>query len=1466
MNILAHSGLPYSVLHKIKNGKFYTGKFLMSLLIPRELNFSTPKGGNGGVKIVRGQIQEPGGQFTKNAFGAVANGLLHHAWYEFAQQGTTDLLDSYNHTMAAYIRRIGFTVGSKDVDVPEQAEFKISRAIATRLLEVNHLITEAESNPVLQEVAVLEPIIQGELDAVRETVGKTAVASLGDDNNFNIMGAAESKGSLNNTAQMTACVGQQAVEGRRVMKKVNGRTLPHFYQNDDSGPARGFISNNYTTGLAPHEFIFHTMAGREGLIDTAIKTAETGYIQRRLEKAMEDLMVFYDNTVRTAGGTLLQPLYGYNGVDPIFQAQLEIGIITADNDKLRKVYCLTADECKSHGMSSQEASEYYKMLRELRDTVRYIRMVTSSNPMILETRLCSPINFSQIITKFRNMEEDYPNETPLNARYIMSRITGMLSHESTPMMRISKRDLETPGCVKLRDEELAKTFLRVIIYEFLSPKRVLHEYKFGRERFDLMLEEALMRFQQSAVAPGEMVGSIGAQSVGEPCTQMVLTSVDWHEKVVIRMANGDRKVVKIGQWIDDRVEDKSAKKRVKDMGNEQAYLDTNDEGMDIMSIDEDGNTSWKRIEAITRHLPVNEDGSRTLLKVKTYMGREIIATKAKSFLVADGHKILPLEGSKLKVGMRIPLVHSAPITDKEVRSHLDMSQYFPKTEYIWGSDATIARRIRDDGQAENSKYPWFNLHNGREFTLPYSRSDSAGVMIDGGKDGSSEAVQHGMIYMKYGRHIGEFPEQMPLDRKFGFLVGAYLAEGCVTKTYVAISNNDAGYRSRVREFCQGLNIGTHDQVQHDKNGPGWTSSDIRIHSCLFAKFLGDTCGRGSAHKRVPDWAHNAPDEFIKGLLDGYYSGDGSVYEKRGAAVNCSSISKELIIGIQQLLFRYNIMGRISTIKGSIRKGFGTGPKCDCYVLSIRNQHARAFAHRVTLQLEAKQERLNKIKGRIGRAAYCKFDMVPDNGTFIKRTDLEKRFMDDGPVYQDSKQDVNTLCSPVYYDPVVSIEEVEPSKKYVYDFTIADTRTFVMYDGFAAYDTFHSAGQASKGAGNLGVPRMRELLSFSKNPKTPRMTIQLQKQYEERVDIAQKVASSIRYTIMKHVTSYVEVYYEPDPMIKGGWMELDNASNIFTGGKCQNDVSGLPWLMRIVLSRDGMLDTGVQLLDIKAKFCEFWSNRTKESKKLKKKEEKIALDKVTRVAILSNYSTSQDLIIHIRYETTAVNNSSHMALCDVIQQRMELKGIAGLNGSVDVVDTAYKAFDESGAIVEKKRYSIITEGVNLLELRYFNYIDMQATSTNNVVDIYMVMGIEAARASLKKEYRTVIAGAGTDADYRHLCLLADLSTNSGDLVPIDRHGMTKLDAEFLAKATNETTVEQLLNSAFYGDVDYMNNVSSRIMAGMAFNGGTNSAKIFMDFDKIQRTEYLPEHITSTRKFVALTENQAIDDILKQALKE
>lgn len=120
-----------------------------------------------------------------------------------------------------------------------------------------------------------------------------------------------------NLTQMAGCVGQQSVRGERIMRGYDERTLPHFKKGDRGSDAHGFITHSYKAGLNPTEFFFHAIGGREGLVDTAVRTSQSGYLQRRMINALQDLKVAYDGTVRTTGGRIIQFRYGEDGTDPM---------------------------------------------------------------------------------------------------------------------------------------------------------------------------------------------------------------------------------------------------------------------------------------------------------------------------------------------------------------------------------------------------------------------------------------------------------------------------------------------------------------------------------------------------------------------------------------------------------------------------------------------------------------------------------------------------------------------------------------------------------------------------------------------------------------------------------------------------------------------------------------------------------------------------------------------------------------------------------------------------------------------------------------------------------------------------------------------------------------------------------------------------------------------------------------------
>lgn len=482
-------------------------------------------------------------------------------------------------------------------------------------------------------------------------------------------------------------------------------------------------------------------------------------------------------------------------------------------------------------------------------------------------------------------------------------------------------------------------------------------------------------------------------------------------------------------------------------------------------------------------------------------------------------------------------------------------------------------------------------------------------------------------------------------------------------------------------------------------------------------------------------------------------------------------------------------------------------------------------------------------------------LVPTNGSELKiGTEL--------PV----AHDINNIEKGIYMDAVINIKNVKSKHPYVFDLTVKDTKTFLLLNGLCMYDTFHFTGIASKGTGMLGVPRLRELLSFSKNPKMPRMSIYLNNEYMSNKSVAQKIASYIKYTTIHDLSKKIEVYYDPSPY-DNSFREKDNAVKDFkilnpTKTSCQNNISSLMWLFRIVLNKEAMLEKNVSLLDIKSKFCTFWSKRLSDPKSLKK-DERLLIEKITQTSISTNYDNSEIPIVHIRLDMNNFDFSTIIGFQDIIMNKFKLKGIEGIDEINDLNDERIIIFNKEGDMEKKKQFVIYTEGINLRDIRYINGINLTKTITSDVVKIYKMFGIEAARTALVKELRVVIEGSGSFANYQHIAILVDVMTNTGSLTSIDRFGINRLDTDPLSRASFEKTVEQLLTAAVFGEVDSIRSVSSRIMVGRVIKGGTGLCELMMDTNLLENTEYMEEYdkpLVST--FNELVRNRVIKDTLEK----
>ncbi len=306
----------------------YTGKQLFSLFLPKGMNYvltskwakSSKSGASNDVVIKDGQLIS--GVVDKAVIGAEEpDSLLHRIAKDYGNEEARNFLNSILKVLKTFLTRRGFTYGFNELELSAEAKGEIRQALDDAYDNVSELIKKYRAGTLqltrgLSPEDSLEAYIVNELAKARDKAGRIADRSFPAENSGMIMARTGARGSSLNVGQMTAALGQQSVRGKRIQKGMRGRALSHFAWNDQSPEAKGFVRSNYRDGLSPTEFFFHAMGGREGLVDTAVRTQQSGYMQRRLVNALEHLKVEYDLTVRDPHGRIIQFLYGEDGVDP----------------------------------------------------------------------------------------------------------------------------------------------------------------------------------------------------------------------------------------------------------------------------------------------------------------------------------------------------------------------------------------------------------------------------------------------------------------------------------------------------------------------------------------------------------------------------------------------------------------------------------------------------------------------------------------------------------------------------------------------------------------------------------------------------------------------------------------------------------------------------------------------------------------------------------------------------------------------------------------------------------------------------------------------------------------------------------------------------------------------------------------------------------------------------------------------
>jgi DNA-directed RNA polymerase subunit A' len=440
----------------------WSGKEVFSIYLPKDFNFVTRANicqhctdcereecqHDAYVMIQQGKLLT--GIIDKNSIGAErADTIFHRIIKDYGTTAGHDFLNKVSRLINGFLAIRGFTYSMDELTLDDKEVKNIRSAMKRMERSVAKLVNEYETGVLerlpgqsLQETFEIK--VMNELAKARDKAGEVVQEGLGMSNSGIIMTKSGARGSSLNIGQMMGSVGQQSIRGKRIMRGYEDRTLPHFKELDSAPSARGFVYNCYRDGLTPIEFFFHAMGGREGLVDTAVRTQQSGYMQRRLINALEHLRVEYDGTVRNSIGEIVQFQYGEDGVDP------------AKSD---------------HGMAVN------------------VSLLTDRTKITLKKGKAATKQF--IDKKINSIKEPIP---------------------------------------LLLKEEMKRRFL---------------ESELTRKGVEEVIEIVLRNYDYSLVEPGEAVGIVAAQSIGEPGTQMTLRTFHYAGVAELNVTLGLPRLIEI---------------------------------------------------------------------------------------------------------------------------------------------------------------------------------------------------------------------------------------------------------------------------------------------------------------------------------------------------------------------------------------------------------------------------------------------------------------------------------------------------------------------------------------------------------------------------------------------------------------------------------------------------------------------------------------------------------------------------------------------------------------------------------------------------------------------------------------------------------------------------------------------------------------------------------------------------------
>ncbi len=1387
MNILM--GYSNIDMKELRNKKKITNFDILSQITPPiSLKYKTklfddaedPNVSNNVLEIHNGKYIR--GQADKGVFASGTKGILNRICNDFGNMACSNYIDDLQQVITEYMKTSAYSVGVSDLVSDRKTTESVLQVISSKMNEVAELTDKIhlgilENNSGRTNAQEFEIQVGNILNDATSQTGKIGVKSLDESNRFVKIVKSGSKGSMLNISQMISCLGQQSVDGKRVPYGFDNRTLPHFKKFDDSPEARGFVKNSYISGLTAPELFFHAMGGRMGLIDTAVKSV-----------TWETPIVIIDESGK--------PLYTEIGrwidgkLDTNAEAVQHFDEKNMELLNVNNIYVPTTDE---HGTVSWE--EITAVTRHDPGTTLYeIKTLGGRSVTVTESKSLLIWNeerkgFFEMLTPEIRVGDCVP-------------VTAELCE---PPILIEKSADDAL--------EIATNFHKG---EDLNAEIILYPREFV-ERFIQVIETLGMsdsydaRNEQNANILAMLYNRIGFHvSLNK---HIITTSCEYKTNIYKNNVVLDPivEIVPIGVEKHPKMYDLTIPTTLNfGLANGLQVRDTSQTGY-----------IQRRLVKGLEDLKVEYDGT-----VRNNMGKIIQFTYGE-----DGVDTTRVENQNINlVNMSIEDIYMYyDLVGLNEGENKDMLHIYTKEtikRFKTQRDKTKAKckfyvdeliKFRDELVVNV-----FHFKNEDAIKAPvafqYIIQNIQGQMnltatsaVDITPLEFIETIEKTMLRLKSMFKVTRLfeimffyslsPKELLIKKRFNTRAVALLMEHIVLAYKKSVV-----HPGEMVGVIAGQSIGE-PTTQLTLNSFVYETEILVRNRAGEIKCvqIGDFTTSGIKTSRKLDYMEDKDTTYAE--LSEFYEVPSATEDGQTVWRRVEAVTKHPVVNEDGT----NTMLKITT-KGC-RELIATKAKSFLKLVDGKIVGVEGKDLAVGDYLP-----VSKLILSIQQKTIETSDIIPNtvNGTLV----LEPR---DG------------RCIDLEFDKIISIEEVQNTTDYAYDLTVEDTRNFDCANGLCVRDTFHLAGVATKSNVTRGVPRIEEILRLTRNPDKPSATVFLKPADQHDKDKAANYCNMIQHTKLVDVVKSVEICFDPndfDTKFAGDkfaieeFYEFEKLVEECNEGADEN-VPRSKWIIRIEIDAVSLLDKNITMDDIhfaisnghksevSCVFSDMNSNillfriRLNSSVFKKKKGAVESLDQSDEIYLLKNF---QDNLLN-NVVLRGVNNITN------VNPRM-------------VKDMVVK---EDSKYVRKDIWLLDTVGSNLLDIFPLDFIDYTRTYSNDIREVYDVLGIEAARQNILNEFNEVMEASDAYVNYHHLSILCDRMTVKADMVPMFRSGIINDDIGPISKSTYEMHTEIFLDASRHGDFDQMRGVSANVMCGQAGFYGTNAFSLLLDMKAILQLE-------------------------------